>query len=381
MEMCIRCRANSEEVRLFDAICEGKMEFICERCSIIENIPIIKKPNSSQLKDAESATGVYDRMKFLTGAEHKAPEDTYFQEDKLKELDENPELEMPEKEKLKLIDHFYWEIMKCRRRKRLSAQQLAKILGESEIAIQMIENGKLPENAEPLIRKLEQFFQTRLREISEIEEIMQIKKRKQEPRLLDEDGHELQKIPEEEPYIPKIWIEKKEHEIPSKIELECKIEKFETEKRKMTCEPEIYLKEKTSEVSAGRKYSLSADKDFDLKKIDPKSVTIAELKEIHKRKIEATKQERIEEQRKIEERQRILEATRERDRIKHEQLRQQKMLEKQEQEREKQKIIEQRKRELEQKRKEESKEIDRLLGGSELLEGKPSYENDFDEGL
>ena len=46
-ERCARCDVNGEEVRLFDAVYDGRMGQICERCSIIENIPIIKKPDIS----------------------------------------------------------------------------------------------------------------------------------------------------------------------------------------------------------------------------------------------------------------------------------------------------------------------------------------------
>jgi len=43
------------------------MSSLCERCSIIENIPIIKKPNASQLKESENTVKVFDRMKQLSG--------------------------------------------------------------------------------------------------------------------------------------------------------------------------------------------------------------------------------------------------------------------------------------------------------------------------
>ena len=52
--------------------------------------------------------------------------------------------------------------MRSRRGKRLSQKQLAELLFESEEAIKMLENGKIPENAEKLILKLEQYFQITL---------------------------------------------------------------------------------------------------------------------------------------------------------------------------------------------------------------------------
>lgn len=345
METCTRCRISGNEVRLFDAVYEGRMELLCERCSIIENAPIIKKPDSSQLKESEETIGVYDRMKQLAGIRDQEQEETYFQEDKLKKLDEQPELEQPEKEKLNLVDHFHWEIMKNRRRKGLSPQQLAETLGESEIVIQMIEKGKLPENPEPLIRKLEQFFQTKLRKIPETERILQQKQT--EPTLLDEDGFELDIIPEEEPYIP------------PKEEIE---------------EPTI-KEEMLSETQQPPKPYINESQDLDLKKIDTSKVTIEQLKQLHEKKMEMLKQKEEEEKRKQEERKRILEELKEQDRIKREQARQTALLEKQKLEQERLKAIEQKKQEIEQKRRKEADEIDRLLGGSELLEDKPDYQN------
>ena len=59
MEKCVVCGVSGEKVRLFDAICDGRMECICERCSIIENVPIIKRPDAGQLKEAEKGSVVY----------------------------------------------------------------------------------------------------------------------------------------------------------------------------------------------------------------------------------------------------------------------------------------------------------------------------------
>jgi len=120
--------------------------------SIIENVPIIKKPATEQLKEAESGIGVYERMQRIQGVKEERKKDVFFKEDKINELNSHPELELPEQKKLNLIEHFHWELMKLRRRKGLTQQQLAENLGESEIAIQMMEKSKLPENAETLIK-------------------------------------------------------------------------------------------------------------------------------------------------------------------------------------------------------------------------------------
>tara|TARA_Y100000310_G_scaffold111916_1_gene110348 strand:- start:30546 stop:31619 length:1074 start_codon:yes stop_codon:yes gene_type:complete len=355
VERCVRCDINGDEVRLFDAIYEGRMTNICERCSIIENIPIIKKPDSSQLKDSEQGIGVYSRMKKLSGIKDEKAEETFFIEDKLKELNKNPQLEVPQKDKLNLVEHFHWDIMKNRRRKGFSQKQLAESLGESEIVIQMLEKAELPENAEQIIKKLEQFFQVKLKKISETEKFLQSHEEK-EPILLDNKGRELEEIPEpkileSQPSLDREESEESIGEFLENAEPETEIEEFgEHEIRE--------LNEEKAEDGVERDLrGVDMEKgEFDITKANLGEVRISDLKELNRRKIEATKKEQIEEQKKIEERSSIIEA---------------------------------RKEELRLMKEQESKELDRILGGTELLDvgktTKPIEDSDkveeFDEEL
>jgi len=384
MDMCIVCGISDNEVRLFDAVFEGRMGMMCERCSIIENVPIIKKPGTGQLKEAERGAGVYDRMKRLAGIIDDKKEETFFVEDKLNELDTNPDLELPEGDKLNLIDHYHWEIMKNRRRKGLSQEQLAQALGESEIAIQMIEKERLPENAESLIRKLEQFFQMRFRRISEIERLMALRemeeRKSREPVLKDSEGRELERIPE--PDLPvfdeldsefdsdiaEIGVseverekqaserfEEKSEEIKKtkSIEegkkdfggrneegiLECKIEQFDDDKRKLTCVKVPVEKTSEEEMQESEKMEdedvIGREEVIEIKKVNLSKVNIGHLRELHRKKAEATRQEQIEEQKRIEDRQRLIEAGKE---------------------------------EIRMIKEKENKELDDVLGGAELLD-------------
>lgn len=353
--ICERCRITENDIRLFDAIYEGRGAYLCERCAIVENIPIIKKPNISQLKESEREK-VHDRMKRITGFREgikKFREDTFFRGDRLKELEKNPQLELPEKKSLNLIDHFHWEIMKHRRRKGMSQKQLAQALRESETAIQMIENGKLPGNAESLIKKLEQFFQVKLRKIS-YSELLTKKQEIKEPILLNEHGKEIEILPEEEMiFIEPIESERISDKTPEQISLEHLSKKMG-----------IPVKDITSQAN---KQSLSISEDLDIKSIDKNRTNIGDLQKLHKKRIEATRQEKLEEQKKIEERQRILEALRERDRLKLEEKKKQEFLQKQESEDIRKKLIDENKKRLEEQKIKESKDIDRYLGGSELI--------------
>jgi len=179
MEKCFRCEKSGKEVRLHDAIYENDIVKICDRCAVIERVPVIRKPSTSQLKESERNQTVYQRLKKISGLNDEKQMSVSILEE-IRRLDEHPELEKPEPEKpFNLIDNFHWHITRARRNKGLSTRQLAWSLGESEAAINMVEKGDLPEEPEKLIRKLEQFLQLKLRERTK-EELEKEKKKQRE---------------------------------------------------------------------------------------------------------------------------------------------------------------------------------------------------------
>ena len=350
MKNCYICGISGEKIRLFDAINELRIINICERCSIIENIPIIKKPNSEQLKESEIIR-VSDRMKNLSGIRDQKKQETFFQKDKLRELEKNPELEKPEKENLNLINHFYWEIMKSRRRRGLSQKQLAESIGESEMAIRMIENSNLPENANRIIIKLEQFFRINLRR-----RFILIDKNK--PILIDDYGKTLDIIPEDEEMI---FIEDKpEIETSTKTAEQISLEHAQKVLRIKVPE------NKTNE----RKFYLPSDKDLDLKKMNKQEVTIGDLRNLHEKKASEIQNKIIEERKKIEERMRILKESRERDIKRIEEEKRQRIIEKEKEEMKRRNIMEQKRKEVQELREKEEREINKHLGGMEMLDDK-----------
>ena len=365
MQSCDICGITSTEVRIFDAIYDLRMSSLCERCSIIENIPIIKKPNSEQLKESETIK-VSERMRDLSGIREPDKPDTFFKEDMLKELDNNPNLELPEKENLNLIDNFHWEIMKQRRRRGLSQTQLSESLGESEIAIQMIEKAKLPENSKRIINKLEQVFQISLRkEKPRIQQDIQ-------PILVDGEGEKIDFVPEDEEMI---FIEDE----PTPNIYEKSVEEISLE------HAEKALGIKIPEPAEKIPY-LPENQDLDLNRINKEEVTIGDLQKLHEKKSITIEKEQLEEQKIIEERQRLLRESRERDKQRIELEKQREVIEKEKAEQERQLLIEQRKREVQTLREKESKDIYNYLGGSELLNHKEETKDDdsieeFDEEL
>ena len=345
MNNCDICRVSSENVRLFDAINGLRMTTICERCSIINDIPIIKRPNSDQIKESE-ITRVSERMRSLSRIRspiniQKRPE-IFFREERLKELERNPELEQPEKENLKLMDNFHWEITKQRRKKGLSQKQLANAIGESEAVIQMIEKAKLPENAKKLIIKLEQIFQARLTKINEMP------KKINKVLLINEKGRELEIIPEDEEMI--FREDGPEEIIPTKTAEQISLERAEK-----------VLGIKSPETTKKINY-LSQNRDLDIRKINRNETTIGQLRNIHEERGVMMKRRHEEEQIKMEERKRIFNEIREREKNRKD------ILEKRRQEAERERILKEKKKEVEILREKEDKNFERYLGGSELLE-------------
>lgn len=170
MEKCVRCGKSEDEIRLFDGISISESIKICERCSLISNIPIIKRPSASQLKESEKPFGVRQRLMQLA---HISPvekkEKTVL--DSLKEIESKPEVEKPDDLVFKLVDNFHWKIQTERRRKGLTAGQLAQTIGQSENAILLLEKGIVPGNSMDLIHCLEQILKVKLIKRDLIEQI------------------------------------------------------------------------------------------------------------------------------------------------------------------------------------------------------------------
>lgn len=179
MEKCSVCGRTDEEVRLFDGLYVNDSAKVCERCSLASGIPIIKRPSTDQLKESEKPFSVRSRltrMAHLPG-EEKKEQSAY---EKLKQLSENPVLEKPAADELvfKLVDNFHWVIQTARRRRGLSAKQLAEAIHESETAINMLEKGIVPSRSMDLVRTLEQYLNIMLIKRDFLEKIQEEKIRK-----------------------------------------------------------------------------------------------------------------------------------------------------------------------------------------------------------
>ena len=178
MKKCFFCGA--KDVRLFDAVTDNGIVKICSKCSFNENVPVVHKPTTFQLKEAEKK-----RPSFSERAEEERKEiveernkRSALQEQNLTLKDiinknYKPNISKNEKPRLNLVDNFHWIVMRARKKMHLTSSQVAEGISESEAAIKMIESGVLPEDDYKLINKLENFLRIRIRENGEDISIME----------------------------------------------------------------------------------------------------------------------------------------------------------------------------------------------------------------
>lgn len=169
METCFKCGTSSENTLLYDAISKEGLVKICARCNVRENLPLLKKTGPIA---GEKRQTVYERMTKISGYNpqeteiHKKQNEAKKQNEEIKSIiDKNFREELYSSNTKKdisgesnLTRNFHWEILKARRARHMTQQQLADILGESELAIRMAERGILPRERERLVKKIESYL-------------------------------------------------------------------------------------------------------------------------------------------------------------------------------------------------------------------------------
>jgi ribosome-binding protein aMBF1 (putative translation factor) len=182
MVECVRCGAEFSSEQLFDVIYEKELAKICESCAYEAGVPIIRKPTTFQLKVAETPSTVYERlsrMAKLNPIEHKEKFSTpgagrimlplKKPEPTLREIVDKKLGFKPgpsERTRDDLVDNFHWVIMRARRAKKLSQEQVGKEIAESRSAIETLERGDIPPESDRVINKLESFLRIKLKKNS-----------------------------------------------------------------------------------------------------------------------------------------------------------------------------------------------------------------------
>jgi len=173
-DFCVRCSRTGEQVKLVDAIYGREVEKICEECAMGENVPLIRRPSSEQLKESEKPYSIKQRLNKMAGIDLRKDEKKDFARgislDKLRPakdyksiLDRRYEATKKRNQPLNLISNFNWHILMARKDKKITRKQLADVIGESESTIRLVEENYLPDDAARVINKIEQYFGMNLR--------------------------------------------------------------------------------------------------------------------------------------------------------------------------------------------------------------------------
>ncbi len=162
---CSVCGVSEKKARLLDAISSKGIVKVCESCFKEEDMPILRRPTTFQLKEAEKKTPVYARPLSEELRKKEQKEEVEKVETTLKDvIDKKYEMIVSKEEKPRpdLVDNFHWIIMRTRRLKKLTQEQLAKEISESVAAIKMVEEGILPEDDYRLVNKIGSFLGIKL---------------------------------------------------------------------------------------------------------------------------------------------------------------------------------------------------------------------------
>ncbi len=177
MAECFRCGASGDNIVLFDAISNEGVVNVCEKCSVQDNIPVIKRPTNFQLKTSVTPYTVYERLSRMAGlnpGEHKSKvtRENYErgrtekgEEASLRQIvDKGLQKKSQEgrEERDDLVTNFHWVVLRARRLRKLTQEQVAKEIDEPVTAVMSMERGIVPRDRPAIINKLETFFRVRI---------------------------------------------------------------------------------------------------------------------------------------------------------------------------------------------------------------------------
>lgn len=237
---CFRCLKSGNVARLIDAIYGNEIVKICEECALLEDVPVIRKPSSFQLEASQKPYTVHERLARMAGVKSKTettlPRFSLKKDevrgltlDNLRKPKDYSEILQRREERarkrnipLNLIENYNWYLQRARRSRKMTLTQLGAIISESDSTLKMIEDGFLPDDADRVLRKIEQFFKISLRKSQQEQESARIEQVKAPARVLsfnpkslkDLTIHDLHKLKEAR---EKIEEEEKDKEIASNI--------------------------------------------------------------------------------------------------------------------------------------------------------------------
>jgi len=171
------CGISDDKSLLYEVIHGNEIVDACKNCLLKENLMIVKTPQILQ-KEVQQAQGTRFKEAIKEFERQKKTPVSFPLKKKETTLREIIERNYREKNlgmaksREDLVDNFHWVIMRARRFKKLTQEQLAKEISEPVGAIELAEKGILPEGNYRFAEKLENFLGITLIKKEKYEEII-----------------------------------------------------------------------------------------------------------------------------------------------------------------------------------------------------------------
>lgn len=162
-----RCAICDEEdkVKLIHALDGKDLILACEKCVANEGLIVVKRPTDEQLEYANKPYTVKERLAKAMNTNKNKPviePKPVVTGPRMYCLSPYHKVDLP----IKLVDNFNWEIMKARKAKKLTQNQVAQAINEPIELIKVLESGCINPESERVLRKLEQYFRITLMPLS-----------------------------------------------------------------------------------------------------------------------------------------------------------------------------------------------------------------------
>jgi ribosome-binding protein aMBF1 (putative translation factor) len=169
MDKCYLCGIEDGKTLLYEGIHKkfGIVK-VCRKCYHRDKIPLIQKKdlNIDEIDRQESVRERLSRMAHVNVFKKETRKIEPTQEDihlqNLIEKNVRKEIEEGPKTFDDLVNHFNWVIMRKRRSMKLTRTAFADAIKEQPIVIEALEEGNLPKNYVPLIKKVENYLGVKL---------------------------------------------------------------------------------------------------------------------------------------------------------------------------------------------------------------------------
>ncbi len=156
MDECYRCGASGDNVKLSRAISDHGIVNICDSCANTEKMPLIKKATEKQIEESQRQKSVRDRLermnKSISGGGEVNLRSLVDKKFKERGVQHYPDL----------VENFHWTIQKIKRLRKITREEFAKGIGESDASVRMLEQGFVPNNDYRIIVKVENFLRVNL---------------------------------------------------------------------------------------------------------------------------------------------------------------------------------------------------------------------------